>query len=79
MWGTTRIVYHRIGAKHGKQERMKYTHFKKDAVIYQSNIRAEDGFQKRGSWNRFCEGVLIPLGSLFAVFLAMLGMMLIAD
>jgi hypothetical protein len=45
-------------------------------LIDQPNARAEDGFQQRGSWNSFCEGILIPLGSLFAVFLVMVGLML---
>ncbi|WP_263365108.1 hypothetical protein [Edaphobacter bradus] len=58
---------------------MNYSKFENDVSIYQSNIRAEDGLQKRSSWNSFCEGVLIPVGSLFAVFLAMLGLMLICD
>jgi len=51
----------------------------KQSAIYQSNMRAEDGCQNRGSWNSLCEGILIPLGSLFAVFLTMLGLMLLAD
>ena len=58
---------------------MKYMPFENDDSTYVSNIRAEDGFQKRGSWNSFSEGVLIPLASLFAVFLAILGLMLITD
>ncbi|WP_157466728.1 hypothetical protein [Edaphobacter aggregans] len=49
----------------------------KTALMDQSNARAEDGFQQRSSWNSFCEGILIPLGSLFAVFLVMVGLMLI--
>jgi hypothetical protein len=47
-------------------------------TTYPSSIRAEDGKQP-GRWNVLCEGVLIPLGSLFAVFLCMLAVMLIAD
>ena len=47
-------------------------------AIYPSNIRAEDGYQRRGAWNSLREGVLIPLGSLFAVFVVMLGLMLIS-
>lgn len=57
---------------------MKSTYFENNVSIYQSNIRAEDGYQRRESWNSLCEGVLIPIGSLFAVFLVMLGLMLIA-
>ena len=44
----------------------------------QRNIRAEDGFQERTPWNSFCEGVLIPLGALFAVYVAMTSLMLFA-
>jgi len=44
----------------------------------QRNIRAEDGFQERTPWNSFCEGVLIPLGALFAVYIAMTSLMLFA-
>lgn len=47
--------------------------------INQTNARAEDGFQGSASWNAFCEGILIPLGSLGAVFLVMLGVMLISN
>jgi len=45
--------------------------------VYQSNIRAEDGYQRRERWNSFFDEVLIPIGSLFAVFLVMLGLILI--
>jgi hypothetical protein len=44
---------------------------------FQSNSRAEDGQTQGNQWSTLCEGVLIPLGSLFAVFLFMLGVMLI--
>jgi hypothetical protein len=57
---------------------MKSTTVQYDNSIYQSNIRAEDGRQQT-RWSSFCEGVLFPLGSLFAVFLTMLGVMLIVD
>jgi hypothetical protein len=50
-----------------------------DDSINQPNVRAEDGMQQPGRWNSLCEGVIIPLGSLFAVFLVMMGVMLIAD
>ena len=63
----------------GKEEKMEYSKFKNDASVYESTARAEDGMPPRSRWNALCEGVLIPLGSLFAVFLAMLGLMLIAD
>jgi hypothetical protein len=56
---------------------MEYSEVKNDVSIYQSNVRAEDGMQPRSRWSALCEGVLIPLGSLFTVFLAMLGIMLL--
>jgi len=55
---------------------MEYTE-QNIAPTYQSNVRAEDGQLPRSQWHTLCEGVLIPLGSLFAVFLFMLGVMLI--
>lgn len=58
---------------------MEYHTFKDDVSIYQSNARAEDAPTKRTHWDALCEGVFIPLGSLFLVFLTMLGMMLIID
>jgi hypothetical protein len=58
---------------------MEHTKFKNDASVYESTARAEDGMRPQSRWNALCEGVLIPLGSLFAVFMTMLGLMLIAD
>jgi hypothetical protein len=50
---------------------MEYTEQQNIAPTYQSNIRAEDGLALRSQWSTLCEGVLI------AVFLFMLGVMLI--
>jgi hypothetical protein len=61
-----------------KEEKMELTKFKYDNSIYQSNVRAEDGLQQTSRWNALYEGVLIPVGSVFAVFLAVLGVMLIS-
>ena len=58
---------------------MEFTKLINDSSINQPNARAEDGMQQPGRWNSLCEGVIIPLGSLFAVFLVMMGVMLIAD
>jgi hypothetical protein len=44
-----------------------------------TTLRAEDGQVPRSRWTTLCEGVLIPLGSIFAIFLFMLGVMLITD
>ena len=46
-----------------------------DVSIYQSNFRAEDGLEP-GPSNALYEGVIVPLASLFAVFLLMVGIML---
>lgn len=43
----------------------------------QSNSRAEDGPVDHNPFSVLCEGVLIPLGALFAIFLIMLGVVLI--
>jgi hypothetical protein len=56
---------------------MEYTERQDITANYQSNIRAEDGLSQGSQWNTLCEGVLIPLGSLFVIFLFMLGVMLI--
>jgi hypothetical protein len=58
---------------------MKSSTIQFDSSLYQSNVRAEHGQQQPTRWNSLCEGVLIPLGSIFAVFLVMLGVMLIVD
>ena len=58
---------------------MKTHELKINEVFSSSNFRAEDGFLQSSRWDRLCEGVLIPLGSLFAIFMIMLGVMLIAD
>jgi len=50
------------------------THINEEFV--QTNARAEDGLTNT-RWNSFCEGILIPLGTLFAAFLAISGLMLI--
>jgi hypothetical protein len=55
---------------------MEYTEQNDQASIYESNFRAEDGLPT-GRSNALYEGVVIPLASLFAVFLFMLGVMVI--
>ena len=57
---------------------MKLTMFKYDNSDVLSNIRAEDGLPQPIRWNAFYEGVILPLGSLFAVFLLVLGVMLLS-
>jgi hypothetical protein len=54
------------------------THQNDQVSMYQSNFRAEDG-PAAGRWSALYEGVVIPLASLFAVFLFMLGAMIIAN
>jgi hypothetical protein len=46
--------------------------------MYESNFRAEDG-APIGRSNALYEGVVVPLASLFAVFLFMLGAMIITN
>ena len=54
------------------------TKFKFDNADLLTNIRAEDGFPQPIRWNAFYEGVILPLGSLFAVFMLVLGVMLLS-
>ena len=56
---------------------MNYVEPKEIAPTFQSNIRAEDGELDGSGWSGLREGVLVPLGSLFAVFLFMLCVMLL--
>jgi hypothetical protein len=62
-----------------QEKKMKYEKLENEDIASQSNVRAEDGLQESSRWTALCEDVLIPLGSLFAVFMVMLGVMLIAD
>jgi hypothetical protein len=57
---------------------MEHTQQNDQASMYQSNFRAEDG-PASGRWSALYEGVVVPLASLFAVFLFMLGAMVIAN
>jgi hypothetical protein len=55
---------------------MEYTHQSDEVMIYQSNFRAEDG-ATTGRSNALYEGVVVPLASLFAVVLFVVGAMLL--
>jgi hypothetical protein len=55
---------------------MEYTQ-PNDQAIYQSNFRAEDGALE-GRSNALYEGVVIPLASLFAVVLFIVGAMVLS-
>jgi hypothetical protein len=57
---------------------MEYTQHNDQVSMYQSNFRAEDG-PAAGRSNALYEGVVVPLVSLFAVFLFMLGAMIITN
>ncbi|HTC75752.1 MAG TPA: hypothetical protein VK684_09265 [Edaphobacter sp.] len=57
---------------------MEYTQQNDQVSMYQSNFRAEDG-PTAGRSNALYEGVVVPLASLFAVFLFMLGAMIITN
>ena len=56
---------------------MKYQKLEDITSTYQPNIRAEDGIQQRDRWSGLYEGVLVPFGFLFALFLVFLIVMLI--
>ena len=56
---------------------MKYQKLEDIASTYQPNIRAEDGIRQRDRWSGLYEGVLVPFGFLFALFLVLLIVMLI--
>ena len=55
---------------------MKSTTTQYDSSLYQSNFRAEDG-APTGRSNALYEGVVIPLASLFAVVLFVVGAMML--
>lgn len=57
---------------------MEYTQHHDETSIYQSNFRAEDGFPTDRS-NALYEGVVIPLASLFAVVLFVVGAMMLSN
>ena len=56
---------------------MEYTQQNDQVTVYQSNFRAEDGVPT-GRSNALYENVVIPLVSLFAVFLFMVGAMILS-
>jgi hypothetical protein len=66
----------RLPASVNQEKNMEHTQQNDQASMYQSNFRAEDGLPT-SRWNAFYEGVVIPLASLFAVFLFMVGAMVI--
>ena len=55
---------------------MEITHQSKEISIYQSNFRAEDG--PTGRSNDLYEGLIIPLASIGAVVLFVLGTMMLS-
>ena len=56
---------------------MKYEKLEDIASTYQPDIRAEDGIQQSDRWSGLYQGVLVPFGFLFALFLVFLIVMLI--
>jgi hypothetical protein len=64
-----------LGESH-QEKKMEYTHQSDQITIYQSNFRAEDG-ATTGRSNALYEGVVVPLASLFAVVLFVVGAMLL--
>jgi hypothetical protein len=57
-------------------KKMEYTQHHDEVSIYQSNFRAEDGLNPS---NALYEGVVIPLASLFAVILFVIGAMMLSN
>jgi hypothetical protein len=55
---------------------LDYNQQNDQVTVYQSNFRAEDGLPA-GRWNALYEGVVIPLASLLAVVLFVVGAMMI--
>jgi hypothetical protein len=55
---------------------MEHSEQNDSSAMYQSNFRAEDGIP--GRLNALYENVVIPLASLFAVFLFMVGAMILS-
>lgn len=64
------------GRESPREKKMEYTHQSDQITIYQSNFRAEDG-ATTGRSNALYEGVVVPLASLFAVVLFVVGAMLL--
>jgi hypothetical protein len=50
---------------------------KKTEIVHPSNIRAEDGLFESSQKESLRDYVLVPLGSLFAVFMAILCIVLV--
>jgi hypothetical protein len=55
---------------------LEYTQQNDQVTVYQSNYRAEDGLPA-GRWSALYEGVVIPLASLLAVVLFVVGAMML--
>ena len=67
----------RLPARVNQEKKMEYTQQNDQASMYQSNFRAEDG-PTGGPSNALYEGVVVPLISLFAVALFVVGAMVIS-
>ena len=65
-----------VMARVTQEKEMEYTQQNEQASMYQSNFRAEDGLPA-GPSNALYEGVVVPLASLFAVVLFVVGAMVI--
>jgi hypothetical protein len=65
-----------LPARVNQEKKMEYTQHHDKVSIYQSNFRAEDGLNPS---NALYEGVVIPLASLFAVVLFVVGAMMLSN
>jgi hypothetical protein len=66
----------RVFGESNQEKKMEYTQQNDQTPIYESNFRAEDGVPT-SRMSALYEGVVIPLASLFAIFLFMVGAMVI--
>jgi hypothetical protein len=64
--------------RNAAQETKIISELQKQEIVTPSNIRAEDGLFGSSQKASFHEGVLVPLGSLFAVFMVILCIVLVA-
>src|SRR5437763_11980341 len=67
----------RLTARVNQEKKMEYTQQNDQVSMYQSNFRAEDG-PTAGRSNALYEGVVVPLASLLAVVVFVVGAMVIS-
>ena len=63
--------------RNATQEAKMMAELKKNEIVRPSNLRAEDGLSESSQKESLRENVIVPLGSLFAVFMAILCVVLV--